>query len=96
MLDFDFLIPYLLLVLLNREDLIMHNSALYSSISRSLEDLNIPKDAKEYILSRLEANLRDPSLVGIYTFDPDHLSRAFSWSDSPEGHAFWALVDMLT
>jgi len=74
----------------------MHNSALYSSISRSLEDLGIPKDAKEYILSRLEANLRDPFLVGIYTFDPDHLIHAFSWSDSPEGHDFWSLVDLLT
>jgi len=74
----------------------MHHSALYSSVSKSLEALDIPKDAKEYILSRLEANLCDPSLVGIYTFDPDHLIHAFSWSNSPEGHAFWALVDMLT
>jgi len=74
----------------------MHHSALYSSVSKSLDTLGIPRDAKEYILSRLEANLRDQSLVGIYTLNADHLIHAFSWSVSPEGHDFWSLVDLLT
>jgi len=74
----------------------MHNSELYATVygpvSKSLESLDIPEDAKKYILSRLEANLRNPSLA----VDAHSLICAFPWSDSPEGFDFWSLVDLLT